>query len=446
MIKEKAKEFATMAHEGQKRKSEPDKDMIIHPIAVAEILEYYGYDENVVSAGYLHDVVEDTKYQIEDINELFGSDIADLVNSASEPDKTLSWEKRKTHTINEIKNKSLRNKLIVCSDKINNIEDLIRLLRIKGMEVFKSFKSDYKSQLWYFENVYQSLIYNENEEEPIFLRLKEALSNLKIEIDYQIYLENNIFKNNSKLLNDLRDLHLKKAELLNLKQELKSNKPYLIEFTGTPRTGKTTLINNINDFFKKGGFNSKIIEEFVSSEYYNKVIKPFNKNRTTFEINRLIMKEIVKLANKEIISNKDIVIFDRGIYDRCIWMQRAMNLGIVTKEEAQSFLNQYMLEAKNKVDSLFITYADDQVALKRDYLHSLALEPRNFLNLNNIMEFNNALLESKDIFEKISPNIHFIDTTNLTPNEVSIAVTKHIINDMENNYILKKEANIKIYK
>ncbi|MDD4706340.1 MAG: HD domain-containing protein [Bacilli bacterium] len=439
MIREEAKEFAIMAHEGQKRKSEPDKDMIIHPIAVAKILEYYGYDENVISAGYLHDVVEDTKYRIEDINELFGSDIANLVDSASEPDKTLSWEKRKTHTINEIKNKPLRNKLIVCSDKINNIEDLIRLLRIKGMEVFKSFKRDYKSQLWYFENIYQSLIYNENKEEPIFIRLNETLSNLKKEIDYQIYLENNIFNDNSKLLNDLRNLQLKKYELLNLKQELKINKPYVIEFSGTPRTGKTTLINNINDFFEKGSFNTKIMEEFVSSEYYKNIIKPYNKNRTTFEINRLIMKEIIKLANKEIISNKDIVIVDRGIYDRCIWMQRAMNLDIVTKEEAQSFLDQYLLEAKNKVDSLFITYAEDQIALKRDYLHSLALESRNFLNLNNIRQFNKALIEMKDLFQTYNSNIHFIDTTNLTPNEVSILVTKHILNDMENNYNLRKE-------
>ncbi|MDD4406858.1 MAG: HD domain-containing protein [Bacilli bacterium] len=439
MIKEQVKEFVTIAHEGQKRKSEPDKEMIIHPIAVAEILEHYGYDENVVSAGYLHDIVEDTKYSIEDIKELFGNDIANLVNSATEPNKSLSWEERKKHTIKEIKNTPLRNKVIVCSDKINNVEDLTRILRIKGMDVFKLFKRDYKNQLWYFENIYQSLIYNENEEEPLFIRLKEAIANLKKEIDYQINLEENIFDGNSKLLSDLRDLHIKKHKLLNLKNEIQIHKPYVVEFSGTPRTGKTTLINNLNDFFEKGGFNSKIIEEFVSSEYYNKVIKPFNKNRTTFEINRLIMKEIVKLANKEIISNKDIVIFDRGIYDRCIWMQRAMNLDIVTKDEAQSFLNQYILEAKDKVDSLILTFTTEKEALKRDYLHSLALEKRKFLNEENLKQFNDALLESKEVFENLSPNIHFIDTTNLTSSEVSIEVTKYILNDMENNYILRKE-------
>ena len=69
-IKEKAKEFAIKAHKGQVRKNEKDKPMIMHPISVAELLEEYGYDDNVVAAGYLHDVVEDTKYTIEYDNTL----------------------------------------------------------------------------------------------------------------------------------------------------------------------------------------------------------------------------------------------------------------------------------------------------------------------------------------------------------------------------------------
>lgn len=78
-IKKKAKDFAICAHKGQVRKSDKEKPMIIHPINVGNILEEYGFDENVVAAGYLHDVVEDTKYTIEDIENFFGKDIASLV-------------------------------------------------------------------------------------------------------------------------------------------------------------------------------------------------------------------------------------------------------------------------------------------------------------------------------------------------------------------------------
>ena len=78
-VDEKALNFAINAHKGQVRKSEPDKPMIFHPINVGNILKEYGYDENVVAAGFLHDVVEDTIYTIEDIKKEFGDDIASLV-------------------------------------------------------------------------------------------------------------------------------------------------------------------------------------------------------------------------------------------------------------------------------------------------------------------------------------------------------------------------------
>jgi len=91
-LKERAKLFAINAHMEQVRKSEPDKPMIIHPISVGMLLEEYGYDDTVVAAGYLHDVVEDTNYTIEDIKKEFGEEVASLVMGASEPDKSLSWE------------------------------------------------------------------------------------------------------------------------------------------------------------------------------------------------------------------------------------------------------------------------------------------------------------------------------------------------------------------
>ena len=130
-IKEKAKMFAIKAHMGQVRKSEPDKPMIIHPLSVGMLLEEYGYDDNVIAAGYLHDVVEDTKYTIEEIEKIFGKDIASLVMTASEPDKSLSWEERKKHTIKTTKKLPLRNKLVICADKINNLEDLFEKICLK---------------------------------------------------------------------------------------------------------------------------------------------------------------------------------------------------------------------------------------------------------------------------------------------------------------------------
>ena len=69
--------FAKMAHRDQFRKS--GEPYIIHPILVAAITAAISADEVMVIAALLHDVVEDTSYTIEDIEDRFGPDVSNLV-------------------------------------------------------------------------------------------------------------------------------------------------------------------------------------------------------------------------------------------------------------------------------------------------------------------------------------------------------------------------------
>ena len=73
----KALELAMTAHDGQKRKS--GEPYIVHPILVAAITAAFSNDETMVQAALLHDVVEDTSFDIEDLKEQFGNDIAHMV-------------------------------------------------------------------------------------------------------------------------------------------------------------------------------------------------------------------------------------------------------------------------------------------------------------------------------------------------------------------------------
>lgn len=77
----KAFELADKAHEGQTRAS--GEPYIMHPLAVAEILAYLQIDHETLIAALLHDVVEDTSYTKEDIEELFGSEVAFLVDGVT---------------------------------------------------------------------------------------------------------------------------------------------------------------------------------------------------------------------------------------------------------------------------------------------------------------------------------------------------------------------------
>lgn len=78
---EHAIDFATKAHEGQTRRS--GEPYIIHPLAVAQTLIDWGMDIDTVLAGVLHDTVEDTAATLEEIENLFGGDVAFLVDGVT---------------------------------------------------------------------------------------------------------------------------------------------------------------------------------------------------------------------------------------------------------------------------------------------------------------------------------------------------------------------------
>lgn len=81
----KAYEFAKSLHRDQKRKD--GKPYITHPVEVALILADLGFDEDVVVAALLHDVVEDCNCDLETIKKEFNNDIAEMVDCVSAIDK-----------------------------------------------------------------------------------------------------------------------------------------------------------------------------------------------------------------------------------------------------------------------------------------------------------------------------------------------------------------------
>ena len=441
-ITEKAKSFAITAHIGQIRKSDKEKPKIIHPINVANILQEYNFDDNVIAAGYLHDVIEDTKYTKEDLLKSFGEDVVSLVLGATEEDKSLSWEERKQKTITKVKTLDLRHKAIVCADKISNLEDLRIIFEINEKKDFSAFKRGFDKQKWYYTGVYDSLIYNEDKKNDMFVRLK-------LLIDYIFYdnkhdeLERKIFSDNIEEYNKLKKFHYRKQEIYKMKSVLEKNKTYVIEFTGTPRTGKTTLMNNLYDFFKKGGFTTSTLEEFTTSKRYKKDIYPRLKNEYKSVINTEIPKYVLEDLNTEVSKNYDIILVDRSLFDRMIWMDRLYNKNGVTKEEYDNYINKYTPLIKNKINIVLGLYTDSLTSLKRDYSANISLEKRTFLNEKNINEYNNSLVNMKELSSKFNINFHMFDTTNKSEREISFQVLDVILSDMRKRYIdiLNKEFN-----
>ncbi|MEZ4846996.1 MAG: HD domain-containing protein, partial [Bdellovibrionota bacterium] len=124
-------DFAQTAHEGQKRKS--GEDYFMHPVEVAQILAQHNMDEESIVAGLLHDVVEDTKIPLKEIDQKFGSDVAEIVDGLTKL-SGISFQSK-----DERKSESFRKMLLAMSKDIRVI--IIKLVdRLHNMRTLEHMK------------------------------------------------------------------------------------------------------------------------------------------------------------------------------------------------------------------------------------------------------------------------------------------------------------------
>lgn len=139
-------DLAQEAHLGQKRIS--GEDYIVHPVAVAIIVAELKLDAVAVMAALLHDVVEDTPIALEEIENQFGKEVAQLVDSVTKLSKIKFRSKEEQQAENLRKMflamaKDIRVLLIKLADRLNNIRTLKPLppekqkrIAIETMEIF----------------------------------------------------------------------------------------------------------------------------------------------------------------------------------------------------------------------------------------------------------------------------------------------------------------------
>lgn len=154
----RALEFASEAHAGMHRKGN-NIAYIVHPVEVAEIIATMTAKIDVICAGLLHDVVEDTPYTIEDIQKEFGPKVAILVSHESEnkrPELPASetWKIRKQEFLNMLPLFPEDAQIVVLADKLSNMRALAREYSINGDSVFGKFnQKDKKEHAWYYRSI-----------------------------------------------------------------------------------------------------------------------------------------------------------------------------------------------------------------------------------------------------------------------------------------------------
>lgn len=231
----------------------------------------------------------------------------------------------------------------------------------------------------------------------------------------------------------IKELEKLASEILELKQERKLRRPLLIEFCGSPKSGKSTTITSLNQFLKRNGFSTTVLTERAS------VCPVSNKKDPFFNIwtvTSAIAEIIENLDNKK----TDIIIADRAVFDALCWFEwlntneskESPYLDDENYQSLKSFIKMDLLI--DYIDIIYVFRADPEISIEREYSNLLTDKRGSIMQESVLMSFNASISKVIDENEKDFRKVISIDTgtqkNNKHPNYVSYSVTKNILDTL----------------
>ncbi len=169
---------ASDAHAGQIRNGSGGMPYIDHPVAVAELLAENGFDDAVLAAALLHDVVEESTIEVAEVRERFGEPVAGLVEALTDDAEIEPYERRKKEHRHQVERAGPDALAIYAADKLTNIRALRRAYATEGENVEGGLKAplDVKVGIWEADC---DLLSTATPDLPFLSELKDQLAGLR---------------------------------------------------------------------------------------------------------------------------------------------------------------------------------------------------------------------------------------------------------------------------
>ena len=134
--------FAARKHTNPRKGT--DIPYITHPVHVAIILARHDFDDQVLAAAILHDVLEDTETTPEELDNTFGDKVLHMVQEVSEPNfkrpKSETWEQRKETKLEHLHSASREVLAISAADRLHNVSNTLHDIEVSGPAVWERFR------------------------------------------------------------------------------------------------------------------------------------------------------------------------------------------------------------------------------------------------------------------------------------------------------------------
>lgn len=116
-------EFTAERHAGQLREGDA-APFLLHPLEVGALLQVFGYPEQVVTAGLLHDILESSDTTAEELSARFGAEIAGLVEAVSEDPMVRDPAERKARLREQVAAAGPEAAAIFAADKLSKVREI----------------------------------------------------------------------------------------------------------------------------------------------------------------------------------------------------------------------------------------------------------------------------------------------------------------------------------
>lgn len=209
---------------------------------------------------------------------------------------------------------------------------------------------------------------------------------------------------------DVTDLESRAEELRILLEQQSPKRPLVIEFSGSPKAGKTRSITVLELFLKRNGFKVEVYTERAS-------VSPI-KSKGHLNFNVWVSCASLQGMLEALYKDIDVFILDRGIFDALVWNEWLRRTGKITKEEATQVEQFFTMDRwVDLVDVLFVMRCDPSISIQREYADQLTNRRGTIMAEDTLRQFieciDKTILEHRARFRKTVT----IDTTHTRTRE-----------------------------
>jgi predicted NUDIX family phosphoesterase/thymidylate kinase len=168
----------------------------------------------------------------------------------------------------------------------------------------------------------------------------------------------------------------------------RKRRPFFIEFAGTPKSGKTTTLNALQQFLKRNGVRVRTFQERASvAPLTDKGTAFFNTWVTCATLNGMIEA----LEDEKL----DVLILDRGLFDGLVWIdwqERTHRLSTAEAEVFRGFIQ--TPRWRDLIDLIIVMHCNPNASLQREHAKQITLRRGSIMNSTSLRQLQAHYLEA----------------------------------------------------